>query len=74
VAHAASFCPPQRASAWHADIDGAFVVMTGQQVGAVTVIGGARDSVRRQQIADVALKHRLPAIEGRGTQGVLVQR
>ena len=36
--------------------------MTSKHVGAVIFIGGALFYVRRQQIADWALKHRLPAI------------
>jgi putative ABC transport system substrate-binding protein len=44
------------------DIDGAFVAMTSNKAGAVMFIGGALIFQRRQQIADWALKHRLPAI------------
>jgi putative ABC transport system substrate-binding protein len=44
------------------DIDGAFVAMTGKKVGAVIFVGGPLLYIRRQQIADLALKHRLPAI------------
>jgi putative ABC transport system substrate-binding protein len=45
------------------DIAGAFVAMTGKKVGAVIFVGGALFYLRRQQIADLALKHRLPAIQ-----------
>ena len=44
------------------DIEGAFVAMTGKRVGAVIFVGGPLLYIRRQQIADLALKHRLPAI------------
>lgn len=44
------------------DIAGAFAAMTSKHVGAVIFVGGALFYVRRQQIADWALKHRLPAI------------
>jgi putative ABC transport system substrate-binding protein len=44
------------------DIEGAFAAMTGKRVGAVIFLGGAIMFTRRQQIADLALKHRLPAI------------
>ena len=44
------------------DIAGAFVAMTSKHVGAVIFVGGELFYVRRQQIADLALKHRLPAI------------
>ena len=45
------------------DIEGAFTAMTGKRVGAVILLGGAMTYIRRQQIADLALKHRLPAIQ-----------
>ena len=45
------------------DIQGAFVAITRKKVGAVIFIGGALFYQRRQQIADLALRHRLPAIQ-----------
>ena len=45
------------------DIDGAFAAMVGKRVGAAIVGGGPLFYLRRQQIADLALKHRLPAIQ-----------
>jgi putative ABC transport system substrate-binding protein len=44
------------------DFERAFVAMTGKRVGAVILLGGAVTYLRRQQIADLALKYRLPAI------------
>jgi putative ABC transport system substrate-binding protein len=44
------------------DFEGAFATMVGKRVGAVIVFGGPLTYMRRQQIADLALKHRLPAI------------
>ena len=44
------------------DIEAAFAAMTGKRVGAVILLGGALLYMRRQQIADLALKHHLPAI------------
>jgi len=44
------------------DIEGAFVAMTNNRVGAIILMGGAVTYSGRQQIADLALKHRLPAI------------
>jgi ABC-type uncharacterized transport system substrate-binding protein len=44
------------------DFEGAFAAMVRKRVGAVIVVGGALIYMRRQQIADLALKHRLPAI------------
>jgi putative ABC transport system substrate-binding protein len=44
------------------DFEGAFAAMVGKRVGAVIVGGGPLTYMRRQQIADLALKHRLPAI------------
>ncbi|HEV8257162.1 MAG TPA: ABC transporter substrate-binding protein [Casimicrobiaceae bacterium] len=44
------------------DFEGAFVAMNGKRVGAVILMGGAVTYLRRQQIADLALKYRLPAI------------
>ena len=40
----------------------AFAAMVGKRVGAVIVGGGPLTYMRRQQIADLALKHRLPSI------------
>jgi putative tryptophan/tyrosine transport system substrate-binding protein len=44
------------------DFEGAFAAMVGKRVGGVMVVGGALLYMRRQQIADFALKYRLPAI------------
>ena len=44
------------------DIEGAFVAMTNNRVGAIILMGGAVTYSGRQKIADLALKHRLPAI------------
>ena len=44
------------------DIDGAFAALTGKRIGAVIFVGGALIYMRRQQVADLALKYRLPAI------------
>jgi putative ABC transport system substrate-binding protein len=44
------------------ELDGAFATMTGKRVGAVIVVGSLYR--RRQQLANLALKHRLPAIHG----------
>jgi putative tryptophan/tyrosine transport system substrate-binding protein len=44
------------------DIDDAFVALTGKRASAVIFIGGPLLYLRRRQIADLALKHRLPAI------------
>ena len=43
------------------DYEGAFAAMTGKRVGAVLVIPGPLTYMRRQQIADLALKYHLPA-------------
>jgi putative ABC transport system substrate-binding protein len=45
------------------DFEGAFAAMVDKRVGAVIVGGGPLTYMRRQQIADLALKHRLPAIQ-----------
>ena len=45
------------------DFEGAFATMVGKRVGAVLVGGGPLPYMRRQQIAELALKHRLPAIQ-----------
>ena len=44
------------------DFEGAFAAMSGKRVGAVLVVGNPLTYMHRQQIADLALKHRLPAI------------
>jgi putative tryptophan/tyrosine transport system substrate-binding protein len=44
------------------DFESAFAAMVGKRVGAVIVGAGPLTYMRRQQIADLALKHRLPAI------------
>jgi putative tryptophan/tyrosine transport system substrate-binding protein len=44
------------------DLDGAFEAMTGKRVGAVLIIVGPLTYLLRSQIADLALKSRLPAI------------
>jgi putative ABC transport system substrate-binding protein len=44
------------------DFESAFAAIVGKRVGAVIVGGGPLTYMRRQQIADLALKHRLPAI------------
>jgi len=44
------------------DFEGGFAAMAGKRVGAVLVAGGPLTYMRRQQIADFALKYHLPAI------------
>jgi putative ABC transport system substrate-binding protein len=44
------------------DFDGAFATMINKQVGALLVVVGPLTYLLRQQIADAALKYRLPAI------------
>jgi len=44
------------------DIAGAFVALADKRAGAITFIGGAMFYQRRQQLADLALKHRFPGI------------
>jgi putative tryptophan/tyrosine transport system substrate-binding protein len=44
------------------DIEGAFLAMAAKQVGAVVILAGAFAFARRQRVAELALKHRLPAI------------
>ncbi len=44
------------------DIEVAFATMVDKRVGAVILMGGGLTYMHRQQIADLALKHRLPAI------------
>jgi putative ABC transport system substrate-binding protein len=46
----------------HKDLENAFTVMVSKHVGAVIIGGGPLTYQHRQQIADLALKHRLPAI------------
>ena len=46
----------------HKDLESAFTVMVSKHVGAVIIGGGPLTYQHRQQIADLALKHRLPAI------------
>jgi putative ABC transport system substrate-binding protein len=43
------------------DIERAFATMIGKRVGAVIISGGPLTYMRRQQIADLALKNRLPS-------------
>ena len=43
-------------------VDGAFATMKRERAGALLVSGGPLTYVRRQQIAELAFKHRLPAI------------
>jgi putative ABC transport system substrate-binding protein len=44
------------------DFEGAFATMIGRRAGALIVVGGPLTYMRRQQIADLSLKHRLPGI------------
>ena len=44
------------------DFESAFSAMAGKRVGAVLVAGGPVSYMRREQIGELALKHRLPAI------------
>ena len=44
------------------DFEGAFAAMVGKRVGGVIVVGGGLIYIRREQIADYALKYRLPAV------------
>jgi putative tryptophan/tyrosine transport system substrate-binding protein len=44
------------------DIEGAFLAMAAKKVGAVVILAGAFAFARRQRVAELALKHRLPAI------------
>jgi len=44
------------------DFEGAFATMIGKRAGALIVVGGPLTYLRRQQIADLALKNRLPGI------------
>jgi len=44
------------------DIEGAFAAMTRNRVGALLILGGSVTWANRQQIAGLAVKHRLPGI------------
>ena len=44
------------------DFEAAFATMFGKRAGALIVVGGPLTYMRRQQIADLALKNRLPGI------------
>jgi putative ABC transport system substrate-binding protein len=44
------------------DIEGAFATMTRSRAGAFLILGGSMTYVNRQQIADLAVQHRLPGI------------
>ena len=44
------------------DIDSAFATMTSKRVQALLIVGGPLDYFLRKEIADAALKHRLPGI------------
>jgi len=44
------------------DIEGAFATMTRSRAGAFLILGGSMTYVSRQQIADLAVQHRLPGI------------
>jgi putative ABC transport system substrate-binding protein len=44
------------------DIEGAFATMTRSRAGAFLILGGSMTWVSRQQIADLAVQHRLPGI------------
>ena len=44
------------------DIEGAFAAMTRSRAGALLILGGSMTWVSRQQIADLAVQHRLPGI------------
>ncbi len=45
-----------------ADIEGAFATMTRSRAGAFLILGGGMTFTSRQQIADLAVQHRLPGI------------
>jgi putative ABC transport system substrate-binding protein len=45
------------------DIEGAFATMTRSRAGAFLILGGSMTYVSRQQIADLAVQHRLPGID-----------
>jgi putative ABC transport system substrate-binding protein len=44
------------------DLEGAFATMTRSRAGALVILGGPMTFASRQQIADLAVQHRLPAI------------
>jgi putative tryptophan/tyrosine transport system substrate-binding protein len=44
------------------DIEGAFATMTRSRAGGLLILGGSMTWVSRQQIADLAVQHRLPGI------------
>jgi putative ABC transport system substrate-binding protein len=44
------------------DIEGAFAAMTRSRAGAFLILGGPMTCTSRQQIADLAVRHRLPGI------------
>jgi len=44
------------------DIEGAFATMTQSRAGAFLILGGSMTYVSRQQIADLAVQHRLPGV------------
>jgi len=44
------------------DIEGAFTTLTRSRVGAFLILGGTMTWLRRQQIADLAVQHRLPGV------------
>ena len=44
------------------DIEGAFAAMTRSRAGAFLILGGPMTWTSRQQIADLAVRHRLPGI------------
>jgi putative ABC transport system substrate-binding protein len=46
------------------EIEGAFATMKRERAGALVVSGGPLTFVRRQQIAELALEYRLPAMHG----------
>jgi len=45
------------------DLEGAFATMTRNRAGAVLILGGPMTFASRQQIADLAVQHRLPGIQ-----------
>jgi putative ABC transport system substrate-binding protein len=49
------------------DIEGAFAAMTRSQTGAFLILGGSLTWASRQQIADLAVRHRLPGIPFSGS-------
>ncbi len=53
------------------DFDGALATMTQARAGAFLVVASPLTYVQRARLAEVALKHRLPAMFGSITLGVL---